>query len=82
MDLRETQTGVAPLDNAVNTKGTGSGTIPQSRRQGEAFEKDEKANQKKHERKKKDTARREREESFHNTLTGSPTAFGGSRVAM
>lgn len=37
---------------------------------------------KRHERKKKGTARREREESSHNTLTGSPTAFGGSRVAM
>lgn len=28
MDLRETQTGVAPLDNAVNTKGTRPGVYP------------------------------------------------------
>ncbi|KYM97501.1 hypothetical protein ALC62_11795 [Cyphomyrmex costatus] len=30
MDLRETQAGVAPLDNAVNTKGTGPGAAPSS----------------------------------------------------
>lgn len=28
MDLRETQAGVAPLDNAVNTKGTRPGVYP------------------------------------------------------